>query len=71
MMTMEEIHARLRRDMAEEKAGADTYLEMAKCAEAHGEEDLALGLFMMAADEKSHYEFIKSYTDEYMEKQRA
>ena len=67
MMTMEEIHAKLRKEVEEEKSGADMYREMAKCAEAHGEDDLALGLFMMAADEKSHYEFIKSYTDEYME----
>ena len=70
MMTMDEFHAKLRRDMEEEKADADKYMEMAKCAEAHGANDLALGLFMMAADEKSHMEFIKSYTDEYMDKAR-
>ena len=65
-MTMEEIHAKLRRYLDDEKSDADMYLEMAKCAEAHGADDLALGLFMMSADEKSHEDFIRSYTEEYM-----
>lgn len=65
-MTMDDIHAKLKRYLEDEKSDADIYLEMAKCAEAYGEDRLALGLFMMSADEKSHEEFIKSYTEEYM-----
>lgn len=63
MMTMEEIHAKLRRNLEEEKTDSDVYCEMAKCAEEHGEEDLAFGLWLIAADEKSHEDFIRQYME--------
>lgn len=34
---------------------------MAKCAEDNHDDDLAFGLWLIAADEKSHKEFIEDY----------
>lgn len=63
MMSMDEIHSKLKRKLDEEKTDSDVYCEMAKCAEEAGKEDLAFGLWLISADEKSHEDFIRSYMD--------
>ncbi len=63
MMSMDEIHSKLKRKLDEEKTDSDVYCEMAKCAEEAGKDDLAFGLWLIFADEKSHEDFIRSYMD--------
>lgn len=63
MMTMEDIYAKLKRKLDEEITDSDVYCEMAKCAEEHGKDDLAFGLWLMSADEQSHKDFIQQYLD--------
>lgn len=63
MMHMDDVHAKLKRKLDEEKTDSDVYCEMAKCAEEAGKEDLAFGLWLIAADEKTHEDFIRSYMD--------
>ena len=63
MMTMEDVYAKLKRKLGEEMTDSDVYCEMAKCAEEHGEDDLAFGLWLMSADEQSHRDFIQEYTE--------
>lgn len=61
MMSMDELHNKLKRHLEEEKTDSDVYCELAKCAEKHGEDDLAFGLWMIAADEQSHRDFLESH----------
>lgn len=60
-MEMADVYEKLRRQMSEEKTDSDVYCEMAKCAAAADKDDLAFGLWMIAADEKTHEEFIRNY----------
>ena len=62
-MDMADVYEKLRKQVNEEKTDSDVYCEMAKCAETHGKEDLAFGLWLIAADEKSHEDFIRSYME--------
>lgn len=62
-MEMADVYEKLRRQVNEEKADSDVYCEMAKCAEEAGKEDLAFGLWLISADEKSHEDFIRSYME--------
>ena len=62
-MEMADVYEKLRRQVNEEKTDSDVYCEMAKCAEKAGKDDLAFGLWLIAADEKSHEDFIRSYMD--------
>lgn len=61
MISMDELHNKLKRHLEEEKTDSDVYCELAKCAEAHGEDDLAFGLWMIAADEQSHKDFLENH----------
>lgn len=62
-MEMADVYEKLRRQVNEEKTDSDVYCEMAKCAEAAGKDDLAFGLWLISADEKSHEDFIRSYME--------
>ena len=62
-MTMDDIYAKLRSKLTEEMTDSDVYCEMAKCAEEHGKDALAFGLWLMSADEQSHKDFIQQYLD--------
>ena len=64
-MTMDDVHAKLKRHLEVEKTDSDVYCEMAKCAEEHGHDDLAFGLWLISADEKSHEDFIRQYMEEH------
>ena len=39
----------------------EEYFRLAKCAEDHGEEELAFYLNMIAKDEKSHADYLHKY----------
>ena len=62
-MTMDDIHAKLRSKLTEEMTDSDVYCKMAECAEKEGKDDLAFGLWLIAADEQSHKDFIQQYLD--------
>ena len=63
-MTMDDVYSKMHKKLEEEKTDSDVYCEMADCAEKAGKEDLAFGLWMIAADEKTHEEFLRQYMDE-------
>ena len=60
-MTMDEIHSKLKKQLEEENHDYELYSDMAKCTEMNGDDDLAFGLWLIAADEKSHKDFIEDY----------
>lgn len=61
MMTLEDISKKLHGDFNDEIQDANTYLNMAKCAQRMEHHDLAHYLCEMAKDEYSHAKFIHMY----------
>lgn len=63
-MTKAEIIAEMKKELADEFKGCCHYADMAKAAEELGENELALGLYLMAKDEYSHGDFMMKYAGE-------
>lgn len=65
MMTIAEVHERLKKHLESEGRDVEEYIEMAKAAKAAGEEELAFWLWQIAHDEETHHRWIRRYMAKY------
>ena len=58
---MEKLIEELQEQLEEEHEDIAEYHRLAKCAEDHGENDLAIALTLIAKDEKTHADYLEKY----------